>query len=435
MFVLERVDLRGFQGDIRARLALPGIAEVAAARDDVDAVRTIVDDVRSRGDAALRDLTERFDGCRLDDLQVPAAELESALPAIPAELREALEYARDRIVAYHERQRLAAPTPLIDGGLQLREVVRPVERVGCYVPGGLATYPSTVLMTVIPARVAGVREIALCVPPAADGRVPAPTLAAAALLGVDEVYRVGGAQAIAALAFGTESIRSVDVVVGPGNRFVALAKREVAGVVGIDSLAGPSELVVVADASVAPELVAADLAAQAEHGPGGVGVVVSWEPEVLDAVDAALQTLLEGGARRGDEIEGTLRTGGRGVVVADPGQAAQVVNAIAPEHVELLCTEPEAFAERIQHAGAVFCGPWAPVPVGDYVAGVNHVLPTGGTARFADALRVDDFLTHMHVVSLDEGALERVMPYVQILAGAEGLDAHAAAVSARGASR
>lgn len=401
----------------------------------MDAVRAIVGDVRRRGDAALRDLTERFDGCRLDDLRVPEAELASSLPSIPAELREALEYARDRIVAYHERQRVAPPAPLVERGLELRELVRPVARAGCYVPGGRATYPSTVLMTVAPARVAGVREVVLCVPPARDGHVPTPTLAAAALLGVDEVYRVGGAQAIAALAFGTESIRPVDVVVGPGNRFVALAKREVAGVVGIDSLAGPSELVIVADASVAPELVAADLAAQAEHGPGGVGVVVSWQEEVLDAVDGALTALLEAGVERREEIEGTLRTGGRGILVEEPVRAAQVVNAIAPEHVELLCADADAFVDRIEHAGAVFCGPWAPVPVGDYVAGVNHVLPTGGTARFADALRVDDFLTHVHVVRLDRAALERVAPYVQILAGAEGLDAHAAAVAARGGER
>jgi histidinol dehydrogenase len=285
-------------------------------------------------------------------------------------------------------------------------------------------------MTAIPARVAGVPGVALCVPPDRGGSVPQPTLAAAALVRVDEVYRVGGAQAIAALAYGTESIPPVDVIAGPGNRYVALAKREVAGVVGIESLAGPSELVVVADETAPPEFVAADLLAQAEHGPDGAAVLVTWSETVADAVDAAVVMLL-GESGRKAEIESTLGTGGRAVLTDGPDAAIDVANAIAPEHLELMTKDPDALLPNVRNAGAVFCGPWTPAAVGDYVAGVNHVLPTARTARFASALRVDDFRKHMHVVTLDELALARVTPYVEAFAATEGLDAHARSVTLR----
>ena len=258
----------------------------------------------------------------------------------------------------------------------------PVARAGLYVPGGRASYPSTVLMTAIPARVAGVAELALCVPPDRDGAVPPATLAAAALAGVDEVYRVGGAQAIAALAYGTETIRATDVIVGPGNVYVALAKREVAGVVGIESYAGPSEVVVVADATAPPELAAVDLLAQAEHGPGGSAVLITWLEPVADAVADAVEKLLADAPRRA-EIEATLSSGGRIVLVDGPDAALAAANAIAPEHLELMTADPEALLGSVRNAGAVFLGPWAPAVVGDYVAGVNHVLPTARTARYA----------------------------------------------------
>jgi histidinol dehydrogenase len=427
--MLTRLDLRGSDADVVTMLA-------RRPPDDpgpVAAVREIIADVRERGDDALRELTGRFDGCRIDDLRVPEKEILPALDDAPAPFRAALDYARQEVTAYHEAQ-VGDETRVERDGTLLRELAVPVDRAGLYVPGGRAAYPSTVLMTAIPARVAGVPEVALCVPPDADGRVPAATLAAAALVGVDEVYRVGGAQAIAALAYGTETIRPVDVVVGPGNVYVTLAKREVVGVVGIDGLAGPSELVVVADDTAAPGLVAADLVAQAEHGPGGAAVLVTWDEHVADAVDEAIDALTTSATRRG-EIDATLTSGGRIVLVGGPEAAIAAANTIAPEHLELMTADPEELLPQVRNAGAVFCGPWSPAAVGDYVAGVNHVLPTGRTARFASALRVDTFRKHIHVVTFDESALARVAPYVEALAEAEGLDAHGRSVQLRGAER
>jgi histidinol dehydrogenase len=427
--MLSRLDLRGANADL-SPLTARGDAVDASA---VEGVRAIIAEVRGRGDDALRDLTEQFDGCTIDDLRVPGDELLAALEDAPAEFRAALEYARDEVTAYHEAQ-LGGDVRVERNGVLLRELVVPVDRAGLYVPGGRATYPSTVLMTAIPARVAGVPEIALCVPPDPNGRVPAATLAAAALAGVDEVYRVGGAQAIAALAYGTETIRPVDVIVGPGNMYVTAAKREVAGIVGIESLAGPSELVVVADDTADPGMVAADLVAQAEHGPDGAAILVTWDEVVADAVDEAIAKLTADAPRRA-EIEATLTSGGRAVLVDTPAMALEAANAIAPEHLELITTDPEALLPLVRNAGAVFCGPWSPAVVGDYVAGVNHVLPTARTARFASALRVDTFRKHVHVVTLDQAALARVAPYVQAFADMEGLDAHGRSVQLRGTQR
>jgi histidinol dehydrogenase len=426
--MLSRLDLRGAT-DL-SPLAARGEAVDASA---VEGVRAIIAEVRGRGDDALRDLTEQFDGCTIDDLRVPGDELLAALDDAPAEFRAALEYAREEVTAYHEAQ-LGGDVRVERNGVLLRELVVPVDRAGLYVPGGRATYPSTVLMTAIPARVAGVPEIALCVPPDPEGRVPAVTLAAAALAGVDEVYRVGGAQAIAALAYGTETIRPVDVIVGPGNMYVTAAKREVAGIVGIESLAGPSELVVVADETADPAMVAADLVAQAEHGPDGAAILVTWDEAVADAVDEAIGKLTADAPRRA-EIEATLTSGGRAVLVDSPAMALEASNAIAPEHLELITTDPEPLLPLVRNAGAVFCGPWSPAVVGDYVAGVNHVLPTARTARFASALRVDTFRKHVHVVTLDQAALARVAPYVRAFADMEGLDAHGRSVQLRGTQR
>lgn len=423
--MLTRSDLRG---------GVDPASVLAPPPDDpgpVEAVRAILADVRARGDAAVRDLTERFDGCRIDDLRVPPAALTAALADLPHETRRALDHAHGEIAAYHGAQRDEGFT-LDRGGIRLTERVVPVRRAGCYVPGGRAAYPSTVLMTTVPARIAGVAETALCVPPGPDGQVPRVTLAAAAVAGVDEVYRIGGAQAIAALAYGTESVPAVDVVVGPGNAYVALAKRELAGagVVGIDGFAGPSEVAIVADATADPAWVAADLLAQAEHGPGGAAVLVTWDPAVADAVDAALTDLLADAPRRAD-IEATLAAGGRAVLVDDPTAALGAVDVLAPEHLELICADADGYAQRVRNAGAIFVGAYAPAALGDYVAGVNHVLPTARSARFTGALRVDTFCKHVHVVSADADGFAAVADSVVALATEEGLAEHARSVTIR----
>lgn len=429
--MLTRLDLRGrdLPTDLADLLTLPELD----AQDDagvLETVREIIAAVRRDGDAALRELTARFDGCVIEELRVPVDACRDALDGLSDDLRSALEFAHGQIEAYH-RSQVPRPADVHErSGIQVREVTRPVERAGAYVPGGRAIYPSTVLMTAVPAKVAGVAELALCVPPGPDGLPPQATLAAAALAEVDEVYRLGGAQAIAALAYGTESVRPVDVVVGPGNVYVAAAKREVNGVVGIDSLAGPSELVVIADDETPVDWAAIDLIAQAEHGPGGKAVLVTWSETAAEAIASRVAELAAESPRR-DEIESTMHAGGSVVIVDGPTAAMQVANWVAPEHLQLMCADAAALVDEVRSAGAVFVGPWAPAPVGDYVAGVNHVLPTARTARFSSALRVDTFLKHIHVVSLDGDALAGVEPYVSALAEVEGLDAHGRAVRMR----
>jgi histidinol dehydrogenase len=429
--MLERLDVRGAGDDLRWRLPRPQ----AATEPPVAEVQAILAQVREGGDAAVRELTERFDGVAIDELAVPAAELGAALSGLEPQLRAALEAARDNIRDYHEAQ----VTPEVDhkrDGITVSELRRPVERVGLYVPSALAPLISTVLMTAVPAKVAGVPGVALCSPPGPDGKVAPGILAAAALAEVDEVYRIGGAQAVAALAYGTESITAVDVIVGPGSNRVAQAKREVAatGVVGVpSSFAGPSEVVVVADASVAVEWAAIDVVVQAEHGPDGLAWLVTWDEAVADAVCASVAELVAASPRR-RHIESTLAEGGYAVLVDGPEQAMAVANLIAPEHLELMVADPEGLLPLVRSAGAVFCGPWAPASVGDYYAGPSHVLPTYGSARFSSALRVDDFVKHVHVISLDRDALVGAAPHVAAIADAEGLPAHAASVRMRAAS-
>ena len=429
--VLTRLDLRGAGDDLRSRLPRPA----SSGPGPVEAVRDILAQVREGGDAAVRQLTERFDGVAVDDLRVPRADLEAALAATPPALREALEAARDAVAAFHHHQVRVDERVELDG-VVVRELRRPVDRAGIYVPGGRARYPSTVLMCAVPARVAGVGEVVVCVPPEADGRVAGATLAAAALAGVDEVYRCGGAQAVAAMAYGTETVRPVDVIVGPGNVYVALAKREVAasGLVGIPSaFAGPSEVVVVADETTPVELAAIDVVVQAEHGPDGLAWLVTWSDEVASAVADEVGRIVASSPRRAD-LEATLAGGGYAAVVEGPEQALAVANAIAPEHLQLMCDGAEDLLPLVRHAGAVFCGLSAPASVGDYVAGPSHVLPTNGSARFSSGLRVDDFVRHVHAVTLDEAALARLAPHVAVLADAEGLSAHAESVLVRGAA-
>jgi histidinol dehydrogenase len=430
--VLRRLDLRGTDtADARAlRRRLP--RPEAHVEPPVEQVRAVLDEVRTDGDAALRRFTERFDGARVDALRVPPDEVAAAVDAIPADLRAALEAAHANVWAYHATQ-VRPETTHHNGGITVRELVRPVDRAGCYVPTAAAPLVSSVIMTVVPAKVAGVPEVVLCTPPGPDGRVVPGVLAAAAIAGVDEVYRVGGPAAIAALAYGTESIRPVDVIVGPGSTRVAQAKREVAGqgLVGVPSaFAGPSEVVVVADGTVPAEHVAVDVILQAEHGPEGLAWLVTWDEGVADAVTEAVARLVPASPRRA-YLEQTLSEAGWAVVTDGPAAAMAVSDAIAPEHLELLVDDPEALLPLVHHAGAVFCGALSPASIGDYVAGPNHVLPTSGSARFSGALRVDDFRKHVHVVTVDRQGLDEVADHVVALATYEGLPAHADAVRLR----
>jgi histidinol dehydrogenase len=423
--LLTRLDRRG-AADPAADLPRPGLG----GDEPVEAVRSILADVAERGDEAVRDHTQRLDGVRLADLRVPQDEVDAALEQVDPDVRAALEAAAAEIEAYHAGQ--VPPARRHDReGVVLDEYYVPVARAGCYVPGGRARYPSTVLMTVVPARAAGVDEVVLVTPPGPDGSVPTETLAAAAIAGADEVYRVGGAQAVGALAHGTETVRPVDVIVGPGNVYVSQAKRQVAGLVGVPAaFAGPSEVVVIGDDSVPAALCAVDIVVQAEHGPGGLAWLITWDEAVADAVDEAIAGIVAGAERRAD-IESTLADGGYTVLVDDAEAALAVANAIAPEHLQLMTADPQALVPLVRNAGAVFCGPFSPASLGDYTAGPSHVLPTFGSARYAGALSVLDFLKQLHVVTADEQGLARLGPVVETLATAEGLPVHAASIGAR----
>jgi histidinol dehydrogenase len=428
---LRLLDLRGATAPFDDALPRPD----DPGADVHDAVAEVLRQVRRDGDEAIVRFTAEFD--RVDvsaGLRVPPEEITAALARVPAELKAALELAYGRIVDYHAHEGTPpGPGPFESGGVTVAHMVRPVRRVGLYAPGGRARYPSTVLMTAAPARVAGVAEIMLCVPPAADGRVDDATLAAAAIAGITEVYRIGGSQAVGAMAFGTASIRAVDVIAGPGNAYVAEAKRQVAGVVGVASaFAGPSEIVVVAGPGAPPEFAAIDLVVQAEHGPDGLAWLVTWDEAVLAAVSAEVDRIVAASPRRAD-LEATLATAGIACLVDGPDAAMSVANTVAPEHLQLMVPEAEAPAllEQVQSAGAVFVGPWAPASLGDYIAGPNHVLPTNRTARFSSALRADDFRRHIHAVSVTPGALRALGPPVITLADVEGLPAHADSVRRR----
>jgi len=426
--VLNRLDLRGVpDAELGDRLPRPSLD----ADEPVAAVRALLAEVREGGDAAVRALTARFDGVVVDQPLVGPGELQAALDAAAPEVRAALDEAAAAIGALHRSQLRAGHRHERDGiSVEARFV--PVARAGVYVPGGRGAYPSTVLMTAIPARVAGVEQVVLCVPPdRTTGRIATATLAAAAVAGVDEVYAIGGVQAIAAMAYGTETIRPVDVIVGPGNRYVALAKREVAGVVGVPSaFTGPSEIVVVADATTPPAYAAIDVIVQAEHGPDGLAWLITWSEEAADRIDAEIERLVARAPRRAD-IERNFATNGHLALVEGPDQALAVANLIAPEHLQLMNAEPDALVDEVRNAGVVFCGSLAPASIGDYVAGPSHVLPTYGSARFASALTVDDFLKQVHVVRVDRDGFDRVAGHVETLADLEGFDAHAESIRLR----
>ena len=393
------------------------------------AVAAIIAGVRARGDAALFDYTARFDRFTPTALRIADAEIDEATAGIPAQLQQALNLAATRIEAFHKAQ-LPADLKMTDAaGLTLGMRWGALDSVGLYVPGGKAAYPSSVLMNAIPARAAGVSRIAMCVP-TPDGILNPLVLAAARRAGVSEIYRVGGAQAVAALAYGTESIAPVDRIVGPGNAYVAEAKRQVFGRVGIDNIAGPSEVVVLADANNDPRRVAIDLMAQAEHDEAAQSILITDSAAFADAVAEAVQQELSTLPRAA--IAGaSWDAHGAIILVRDWDEAVALVNRLAPEHVQIMVPRPEALFARIRHAGAAFLGPFCPEAVGDYVAGPNHVLPTGRTARFASGLSVFDFLKRTTWMSADSAALERVGPAAVALAEAEGLQAHARSISVR----
>jgi histidinol dehydrogenase len=386
--------------------------------------------VRARGDEALREYTERFDGVRLDDLRVTGEEIDDAIASVDEALLEALATAALSVEEFHERQVTQSWFTAIDGGVFLGQKVTPLRRVGIYAPGGRAAYPSSVIMCAVPAIVAGVEEIAMTVPPSADGTVDPCVLAAAAEVGVTEIYKVGGAQAVAALAYGTASIPRVDKVVGPGNAYVTAAKKLVMGDVGIDMLAGPSEVLILADETAEPALVAIDLMAQAEHDPRAAAYLVTTDATLPDAVEQALEVLLAD-APRADVIRRSLGDNGRVVICPDVEVALDTANMVAPEHLGIMMADPFELLGSIRDAGAIFLGPWTPASVGDYIAGPNHVLPTGGTARFSSPLSVDDFVKRSSVVSYSREALETDAPVITAIADAEGLDSHARAVRLR----
>jgi len=395
-------------------------------------VRTILEDVRVRGDAALFEHAKLLDGVCLttETIAVTDAERAAGAGSLDPAAREALALAAERIEAFHRRQRRESWFAEEAGTGFLGQIIRPLDRVGLYVPGGTAAYPSSVLMGAIPARVAGVAEIAICTPVGGDGVVPPPVLAAADLAGIREIYKIGGAQAIGALTFGTASIRPVDKIVGPGNVYVATAKRLVFGVVGIDMIAGPSEVVVVADETAPADWVAADLLAQAEHDPLASAICVTPSPSAARAVAAEVTRQLPLLPRHEIAARAVERYG---AVIQVPNLSAAVAlaNSMAPEHLELVVADPWALLPGIRHAGAVFLGRHTPEVAGDYLAGPNHVLPTGGTARFGSPLSVDDFQTRSSLLSLTPEALRRWKGPITRLAALEGLAAHARSLTIR----
>ena len=408
--------------DLRRTGALP--------REVQEAAQAIVDDVRANGDAAVRAYCERFDGFAPASFRVAPELMDAALRQVDPAFVAACERARDQVRDFHERQREQSWFATRPDGTMLGVQVTPLDSVAVYVPGGRAQYPSTVMMDVIPAKVAGVGRVAMVTPPQADGTLSAHTLAAAAIAGVDEVYAVGGAQAIAAVAYGTESIAPCNKVVGPGNAYVAAAKRYVSGDIGIDMIAGPSEVCVLADETADPTVVAADLMAQAEHDPMAACYLVTSCEALVDKVQRALGLLLPQSPRE-DITSASLDDNGLVVVTHDLLAAVDAVNVIAPEHLELHCADAHALVGRIRNAGAIFVGPWSSEPLGDYVAGPNHTLPTGGTAAFSNPLGVYDFVTRSSVISYTPEGMLADAGATQTLAQAEGLWAHALSVGLR----
>jgi histidinol dehydrogenase len=422
--------MRIVTGFARAKTALARRADagISGADDKEPLVRKIIADVRARGDAALLEYTARFDGVKLSGLEVSRTAIDSALSAIDKKLLAALNLAAKRIAAYHAAQKKALLRD--SASKKLGWLVRPLERVGVYTPGFQAPLPSTVLMTAVPARVAGVKEIFLVTPPGKQGSVAPVTLAAAAIAGVDRVFSVGGAQAVAALAYGTQTVPIVDKICGPGNVYVTLAKRMVYGQVGIDGLYGPSEVIIIADDMANPAYCAADLLAQAEHGSGATAILITTSRKLAGRVNQEIDTQLQGLLRR-DVIRESLESRGMIAVVDNIDEAIALANLYAPEHLCLAVAQAASYLDKVKSAGCVFLGERSIEALVDYTAGPSHVLPTGGTARFGSGLNVTDFVRLVSVVNLDENDIRRLGGATSTIARAEGLDAHALAVSAR----
>jgi histidinol dehydrogenase len=419
---------RDFEAQLEQLIAF----EVAQDADVDKTVASIIDDVRARGDAALIDYTRRFDGldvARAEALEIPRADLHEAFDRIAHADRDALAAAAMRIRVFHERQKTDGFTFREPNGTELGQRVTPLDRVGLYVPGGKAAYPSSVLMNAIPAQVAGVREIIVAVPTPGGARNPL-VLAAAHLAQVTRVFAIGGAQAIAALAYGTATIPAVDKICGPGNAYVAAAKRRVFGTVGIDMIAGVSEILVIADATANPDWVALDLFSQAEHDELAQAILLTPDHRLIERVQASMQRLLAE-MPRADIIAAALAKRGALIRTRDLAEACAIANRIAPEHLELAVDDPDALLPQLRHAGAIFCGHFACEAIGDYCAGPNHVLPTGRTARFSSALGVYDFQKRTSVLRVSADGARALAPIASILARGEGLIAHARSAEAR----
>lgn len=391
----------------------------------LDTVSQIISDVRARGDEALLEYTNRFDrrSASIESLEISQQDLESALERIPVSLRKNLEHAAKRVREFHDKQRQTTWTYEDDAGNVLGQKITPLDRVGVYVPGGKAAYPSSVLMNVIPAHVAGVEEIIMVVPTPDDEQNDL-VLAAAAIAGVHKVFSIGGAQAVAALAYGTKLVPKVDKIVGPGNIYVATAKRQVFGIVGIDMIAGPSEVVVVCDSSANPDWVAMDLFAQAEHDEQASSILITPDEKFIEAVAKSIERLLPE-MERAEIIKASLSNNGAMIKVDDLKQAIEIVNIIAPEHLELAVADPDALLGDIRHAGAIFMGHYSAESLGDYCAGPNHVLPTARTARFSSPLGVYDFQKQSSIIKCNSGSVKEIAETASALARGEGLTAHA----------
>ncbi|MFC1943523.1 histidinol dehydrogenase [Chloroflexota bacterium] len=404
------------------------LKEMFGVDEPESAVRQIIDEVRSRGDAALFDYTLKIDGVELTSLEITKEQIGSAYREVDSELVAALKLAAERIRSFHTAQKDAISSEVTESGLT--QLIRPLQRVGVYVPGGTASYPSTVLMTAIPARVAGVKEVILVTPPRLNGEVPPLTLVAADIAEVDRTFSVGGAQAIAALAFGTQSIPRVDKICGPGNIFVVLAKKMVYGVVGIDGLQGPSEVLIIADETANNEYCAADLLAQAEHDPLASAILVTTSRRLADEINRELEQQLGSLPRQAIAAE-CLKSRGMIAVVASVDEAIELANLYAPEHLSLMVDKATSYIDQVSNAGCIFVGENSTVVLGDYVAGPSHVLPTGGTARFSSPLNVSDFIKFTNLVTMDKASLKALGPAAVTIASAEGLEAHARAVKKR----
>lgn len=401
------------------------------AQDVSAPVRKIINNVRARGDEAVIAYTAQFDGheLRADAIALTDQQRRDAIAQVPAALRDALVLAKERIISFHKRQMPQDILYTDEAGLELGLRWTPLDAVGLYVPGGKAAYPSSVLMNALPAWVAGVKRIAMCVP-MPNGHLNPLVLAAADICGVQEIYGIGGAQAVAALAYGTKRIPPVDRIVGPGNAYVAEAKRQVFGHVGIDSIAGPSEVVIVADKENRPEIIAMDLLAQAEHDERAQAILITNDARFAADVEAAVAEALKTLPRR--QIAGSSWADfGAIITVSDWDEAADLVNDIAPEHLEIMCADADGFSRKVRHAGAMFIGRHCPEAIGDYVGGPNHVLPTNRTARFASGLSVYDFLKRTTTIGAAQDGLKEIGPAAEILAQAEGLDAHAQSIALR----